>query len=166
LLIRASQGNVDKQRFCDADVIIQFHEDRPVKATCVKNDLFIFPDQRVSQDLKLVAKRKGRDRPDDTSCQRFGFFAQCHTDAFRVEMTFDRIQVHTAVTGHIGEAVDIFLPAHPHLHHHGLDRLLQPVPADLCNEFRATLGLVFDDAINRAFAIEKFNEKGMGIGHR
>src|SRR6266498_1434368 len=59
-----AQSNLGNLWLCDTEVILKLHEDGAVKTPGVEHDLLVLPDQRVSQYLKPLVERKGRDRSD------------------------------------------------------------------------------------------------------
>ena len=158
-------GDWYQLRLGDADVVVEFHKDGSVQATRVEHDLFILLDERINQQVELVAERERRNRPDDASRQRFGFFMRGDADALRIEMAFDSIQVHAAIARDIGEAVEVFLFTHSRLHHYRLDGLFDTVAANLRDELRPPFGFVFDDAVSRAFCIEKREQLCVNVCH-
>ncbi len=70
-------------------------------------------------------------------------------------MSLDAIQVDSAVTGDVGEAIPILFFIQSDLHHNGLDGLFQAVTAYLADDLGMTFRLVFDDPVDRAFAIQQ-----------
>jgi hypothetical protein len=79
---------------------------------------------------------------------------------------FDPVKIDAAITGDIRKTIDIFFSIQPHLHDDGLDGLLDPVPANLRDDFRAAFGFVFDDPIGGAFLIKQRTQLLMDIAHK
>jgi hypothetical protein len=71
------------------------------------------------------------------------------------EVRAQGVEVQAAITGHVGEAIAAVLFAVADLHHDGLDCLVWAVAADLGDELGAAFGLMLDEAIGGALAIEQ-----------
>jgi hypothetical protein len=72
-----------------------------------------------------------------------------------MEVSFDPVEVDTAIARDVGKAIDIFFSTESHLHYNRLNGLLDPVAADPGNNFRASLRLMLDDAIDGAVPVEQ-----------
>lgn len=158
------ESTLNKNRPGNADIIRQLHEDGPIQSSGIEHDLLILLDERISQHLKLVVERIGRNRPDGASGQRLSLFARSKRDALRAEMSLNPIKVNAAIARDVDQAIDAFFFPQPHLHYNGFDRLLEPVTAYLCYEFRPPLRFMFNNAINRTFPVKQRAELFMDVG--
>ena len=142
-------------RHCDANVIVQPHEDRPVQATGVKDHFFVLLDQRVRQDLELIVERKRGNRPDNTSRDLLGLLARDKGDTIRLKVLLKPVKVNPAIARDVGKTVDIVFSIEPHLDDDRLDRLLYSISANLRDDLCASFRLMLDDAIDGALLIEQ-----------
>src|SRR3990172_54850 len=151
----STQANLHHLWVYDPKIIFHFHEDGSLETTRIEHNLFILPDQRVSQDRQLLVEGERWDRSDDTSAQLLSLFTRSESGFRPSEMVHDRVQVNAAITGDIGEAVARLLLPKADQHHNGFDRLLDSVAADLGDQFGAAFGLVFHHAIIGSLLIQQ-----------
>src|SRR5512139_1503697 len=78
----------------------------------------------------------------------------------------DALKIQAAITGDVGEAVEVFLPIYPNLDDQGLDSLFQPIATDARDVFRTALRRVLDHAIARALPVEQSTKLLMHVAYR
>jgi len=157
------ESNLCDLWFGNAQIISQLHKDGPIQTTSIEHHLVILLDQRISQHLQLFVGRKRRDRPDHAAGQRLSVFPGSKSDTISLEIIFNAVEIHAAITGDIRKAIDVFLFRQSHLQRHGFDGLLDAVAADLRDQFRPPFGFMLKHTIDCTFVIKQITKLLMDV---